>query len=80
MAERRHARFCRRFPLLPLFPRPPVLFELLRRIEDELHRSLIVGALKEIIGDTVDGGGVDTVGMTPASGGEASNGDAAAAG
>ena len=22
MAERRHARFCRRFPLLPLFPRP----------------------------------------------------------
>ena len=63
--------------------RSPLTCTFLTRIEDELHRSLIVGALKEIVGDTVEGREADSGGGLPASGGEggeANNGDAAAAG
>lgn len=65
------------------FSPSPLTCKFVTRIEDELHRSLIVGALKEIVGDTVEGREADSGGEVPASGGEggeANNGDAAAAG
>jgi len=51
------------------------------RIDDELHRSLIVGALKDIVGEVAEGRQGQSRGALPISSaaGNAANGDAAAA-